>query len=107
MSRPLTGTYTEADFTDAVGVRSAVHEIGEPPQHLGSPHARTDAAQLDHIRARSLERRIGERLRLVQRSPVPVVAGVECPPSDESFQSQAFTRHGSKGRAELGESFAL
>ena len=72
-----------------------------------APWLRPCAAQVDHELAGSLELRVFERPRLIQRPAVPVVADVERPPFDKSLQGQAFTRHGWKSRTKLGESFAL
>jgi hypothetical protein len=101
-------TYTKTNPNDAVGVRSAVDELGERSQLLGGPHlGAADAAQIDHVLARSLQRRILERSALVKSATMAMVAGVEAVLGHKLLESEAFTRHGSKSTNELGESFAL
>ena len=50
-----------APFIGRFVVLAPLDQLGERAQFLGSPHARARAAQPDHVLARRLELRIGER----------------------------------------------
>jgi hypothetical protein len=78
-------------------------ELGELLQRAGALELAAAAeAEVENMPTRSLELGIFERLRLVERSPVPMVAGVERPPLDKVAQSQLRSRHVEESRTESG-----
>jgi len=79
-------------------------ELGELLKRPGSLElAAAIEAEVENMLTRGLERRIGERSRLVERPPVAMVARVERPHLDKTLKSQAFTRHVEQSRPESSD----
>jgi hypothetical protein len=79
-------------------------ELGELLQRPGSLElAATIEAEVENVLTRSLELRILERARLVERSSVPPLFRPEASALDKFFECQSFSCHDGQSKAECGQ----